>query len=121
MTDAAANAKAYYPNVAGIDATDGKVYFVSKKLQRLVILDLARRTYTFGSTISGASADEPDQVDRLVRDDKESVLYFCEDGGATLGVFGRDAKGRYYSILEGRTDGENDETTGLAWSPNAMN
>jgi len=28
--------------------------------------------------------------------------------------------GRYFTILEGRTDLEGDETTGLAWSPDGM-
>jgi hypothetical protein len=39
------NAHEYYPNSEGIDAADGKLFFVSKSLKRLVILDLAKQTY----------------------------------------------------------------------------
>lgn len=118
-TAARNNAKTYYPNAEGIDAADGKVFFVSKEFKRLVILDLARQTYTYSSTASGAFENQPDQVGRLVNDD-ESILYFAEDGGASSGVFGRNMHGKYYTILEGRTDDEGDETTGLAWSPDGM-
>lgn len=112
-TAARINANTYYPNAEGIDAADGKVFFVSKEFKRLVILDLAKQTYTYSSTASGAFENQPDQLGRLVEDD-ESILYFCEDGGATSGVFGRNMYGGYYTILEGRTDNEDDETTGLA-------
>jgi hypothetical protein len=47
-------------------------------------------------------------------------LYFAEDGGASSGVFGRNMHGNYFTVLEGRTDDEEDEATGLAWSPDAM-
>ena len=110
-TAARNSANTYYPSTEGIDAADGKVFFVSKTLKRLVILDLAQMTYTYSSTESGAFDQQPDQVGRLVEDD-ESVLYFCEDGGSSSGVFGRSALGNYYTILEGRTDDEEDETTG---------
>lgn len=64
------NAKEFYPNVEGIDSADGKLFFVSKSIKRLVILDLEKMTYTFSSTTSGAFADEPDQVGRLVNGDE---------------------------------------------------
>lgn len=119
-TDARISANAYYPNSEGIDAADGKVFFVSKEFKRLVILDLAHQTYTYSSTASGAFENQPDQVGRLVKDDDESILYFAEDGGASSGVFGRNMHGNYFTVLEGRTDDEEDEATGLAWSPDAL-
>jgi hypothetical protein len=39
--------------------------------------------------------------------------------GATSGVFGRNAQGKYFTIMTGRTDLKKDETTGLAFSPDA--
>jgi hypothetical protein len=39
--------------------------------------------------------------------------------GATSGVFGRNAQGKYFTIMTGRTDLREDETTGLAFSPDA--
>lgn len=116
---ARSNAKQFYPNSEGIDAADGKVFFVSKVLRRLVILDLAQKRYTYSSTESGAFNEQPDQISRLIADD-ESVLYFCEDGGATSGVHGRSTRGTYFTIIEGRTDFKEDETTGLAWSTTGM-
>lgn len=49
-TAAGINANTYYPNSEGIDVADGKVFFVSKEFKRLVILDLAGKTYTYSST-----------------------------------------------------------------------
>jgi len=117
-TEARTNANMYYRNAEGIDAADGKVFFVSKEYKRLVILDLAKQAYVYSSTASGAFADQPDQVGMLVNGN-ESALYFCEDGGPTSGVFGRAADGRYFTLLEGRTDGNVDESTGLSWSPDS--
>ena len=113
------NANLYYPNSEGIDSADGKVFFVSKNFKRLVILDLKQQTYTYSSTVSGAFNAEPDQVARLVRDD-ESILYFCEDGGPTSGVFGRTTYGAYFTILEGATGVAEDEATGLSFTKNGL-
>lgn len=66
MELAEANARKYYPSSEGIDAHNGKVYFVSKDEQRLVILDLKKERYTYSSTQSGAFNTEPDQIQRLV-------------------------------------------------------
>lgn len=54
---------------------------------------------------------------------KEASLlksFLSRRSGPTSGVFGRDARNRYFTILEGRTDGRNDESTGLAWSPDGL-
>jgi len=103
-----------FPNAEGIDVRDGKVYFVSKALKRLVILDLDALTYEYSSTQSGAFNNQPDQVARILNSD-DDVLYFCEDGGNDCGVHGRAPDGRFFTILEG--PGYNTETTGLAFSP----
>jgi len=75
----------YYCNVEGIDAADGKVFFVSKEYKRLVILDLAKQIYVYSSTASGTFADQPDQVGRLVHGN-ESALFFARTGAQLSGV-----------------------------------
>jgi len=46
--------------------------------------------------------------------DKNGILYFCEEGRSKNGIHGRDPNGSYFTILEGDYDSE---TTGLAFSP----
>lgn len=75
-TAARINANTYFPNAEGIDATDGKVFFVSKEFKRLLILDLESETYVYSSTASGAFAEQPDQVGRIVEGD-DSILVSC--------------------------------------------
>jgi hypothetical protein len=75
------NAERFYPNSEGIDVVDGILFTTSKKLKRLMILNLRKQTYTYTSTAGGAFNEQPDQVARLVKNDPNSVLYFCEDGG----------------------------------------
>jgi uncharacterized protein len=116
------NAKAYFPNLEGIDVADGMLYSTSKRLKRLIILNLRKMTYTYESTKSGAFNEQPDQVARLLNGTKNSVLYFCEDGGEKVnspGIFGRNSKGQYFTILEGSFP-KKDETTGLAFSPDGL-
>jgi hypothetical protein len=69
ISEAKKNAKKYYPGSEGIDSHKGKVYFVSKTLKRLVILDLKRMRYTYSSTQSGAFNLQPDQVERIIKGD----------------------------------------------------
>ena len=44
--DARKSAKEYFPNAEGIQVHEGKVFFMSKLLHRLLILDLESMTYT---------------------------------------------------------------------------
>ena len=118
LNAAKANARRYYPFSEGIDIADGVLYFVSKHLKRLLILNLRTMRYTYHSTRSGAFNHQPDQVARLV-DDDESILYFCEDGGRDPGVHGRNHRGRFFTILYGSFSGA-EETTGLAFSPDGL-
>lgn len=106
-----------YPNTEGIDAHDGQLYFITKKLREMYILDLDKNTYTRASTSSGAFNGQPDQIVRLLPDQPwaEDLLYFLEDGGISpAGVFARDKNGKYFTIAEGGED-NSDESTGLAF------
>ena len=115
-----ANAAKYFPNTEGVDVHNGTLYFISKKIHHLFILDLDANTYTSSSTKSGAFNGGPDQIIRLMPDNveehKSDLLYFLEDGGPNpAGVFARDRDTkRYYTILEGGPN-RSDETTGLAF------
>ena len=113
-----------YPNVEGIDVHEGQMYFTSKKLRELFILDLDEMTYTSSSTKSGAFNGQPDQIVRLLPPttgdlyasvQHDNLLYFLEDGGnSPAGVFARDQFGKYLTIAEGG-DSNSDESTGLAF------
>lgn len=110
----------HYPNVEGIDYKDGKLYFVSKKTRLLYVLDLDNETYVSSSVndyslYKGEFAHQPDQ---LVRNNDGKFLYLTEDGGKTPGVYAIDTQGQSYTIFEAYEDTYfNDETTGLAFSP----
>lgn len=117
------NAREHFPNAEGIDFDDGRLYFVSKRMMMLYVLDVESRTYRTLSTAGGLPVGEflhsPDQI---VRNNGGDFLYFTEDGGDTAGVYAIDASSpsppRRYAIFEA-SDGryKHDETTGLAFSP----
>ena len=110
------SARLYFPYSEGIDVRDGMLYFTVKTLKLLFILDLDMGTYESSSTISGAFENQPDQITRILgQSNEESILYFCEDGGSSCGVHGRDKSGQFFTILE--SIDYNTETTGLAFSP----
>ena len=108
------SAQQYYPNAEGIDVANGILYFVSKKDEDLFILDLDNFTYERKIVREEGIDVSPDQLVRLGGDD--GIMYLTEDGGAEAGIHGRDAQGRYFTILESPIYKE--ETTGLAFSPN---
>jgi len=64
--------------------------------------------------VSGLFDGMPDQMKRLVHDEDE-LLYICEEGGSENGVHARNSRGWFFTILESAQI--NDETTGLAFSP----
>ncbi|GAX24222.1 hypothetical protein FisN_4Lh316 [Fistulifera solaris] len=114
------SAETYYPNTEGIDIFNRQMFFTSKATKTLVQVDLAGNTYSITSTLSGQFDMEPDQLGRILesRGGNNDVLYFCEDGGTDSDIHGRDATGKYFTIVEG-TD-YNTETTGLTFSPDGM-
>jgi sugar lactone lactonase YvrE len=124
LPDGRASAKAYFPNSEGIDHRDGMLYFVSKKTNLLITLNLDTLTYVKESTAgglfgNGSFKNQPDGVISV----SDRYLYFTEDGGGTPGVYFRDmSNGKYYTVFQAidnyqgdKYDG--DETTGLAFSP----
>lgn len=110
-----------YPNAEGIDVVNGILFFVSKQDKTLFELDLDAGTFVRTSTRSGAFNLEPDQlkiIDVGSDGDTNNLIYFCEDGGRSCDIHGRDMKnGKYFTIVQGT--GYNSETTGLAFSPDA--
>lgn len=106
------NSQRYYKHSEGIDVHGDQLFFVSKVQKELFILNLDLLTYEVHSTVSGVFDGQPDQVKRLIHN---GLLYFCEEGGKENGVHARDENGWYLTILESET--LNDETTGLAFSP----
>ncbi|KAL7535638.1 hypothetical protein ACHAXR_006623 [Thalassiosira sp. AJA248-18] len=111
----------YFRNVEGIDYHDGMLYFVSKKLLMLYILDLDNGTYKKSSTKYGVLAGDGEfrhQPDQLVRNNAGDYLYLTEDGGGTVGCYAiHKPTGRRYAIFEAYGGSyRNDETTGLAFS-----
>lgn len=113
------NANMFYPNAEGIDVYRNELYFVSKVLKTLFILNLDSDTYTSHSTRRGLFDGQPDQLKRLIGkpgSPGDGLLYFTEDGGRYAGIHARDTQGRFFTILESPEYA--DETTGLAFSPN---
>ena len=74
---AKASAAAFFPGSEGIDAYDGRLYFVSKKLRMMYILNLDGNTWERRSTQNGAFDGGPDQLTRLVGE--QEILYFTEE------------------------------------------
>jgi hypothetical protein len=119
-SEAAENAKENFPNNEGINIQDGIMYITSKKIKRLVIVNLVTLEYSFESTKHGAFVEEPDQIVRIPGDDS-GRMFFCEDGGPSPGLHVRNSSGVFLTILYG--DGTkftiDEETTGVAFSPDA--
>eukprot|EP00568_Trieres_chinensis_P005328 CAMPEP_0183307298 /NCGR_PEP_ID=MMETSP0160_2-20130417/17246_1 /TAXON_ID=2839 ORGANISM="Odontella Sinensis, Strain Grunow 1884" /NCGR_SAMPLE_ID=MMETSP0160_2 /ASSEMBLY_ACC=CAM_ASM_000250 /LENGTH=529 /DNA_ID=CAMNT_0025470853 /DNA_START=33 /DNA_END=1622 /DNA_ORIENTATION=- len=105
-----------FPGSEGIDVHNRMLYFVSKSNKELFILDLAAGTFSLSSTFSGAFNLQPDQMSRVLGDG--DFLYFCEDGGSSCDIHGRDSAGEYFTLVTG--DAYSTETTGLAFSPDGM-
>mgnify|MGYP005855527089 CR=1 FL=1 len=111
------NAKNYYPFSEGIDVYDSMLFFVCKKIRKLFSLDLNSMTYTRVSTVSGLFDGGPDQLKRILADGGSHLLFFTEEGGVDAGIHGRDETGMFFTLLESPV--YIDETTGLAFSPDA--
>ena len=121
-TLASNNANTFYPNAEGIDVHGRELYFVSKEIKTLFVLNLDSMQYTSHTTRRGLFDGQPDQIVRVLGNDinngkEEELLYFTEDGGQLAGVHARNRNGHYFTILESDGSITNDETTGLAFSP----
>ncbi|CAJ1947303.1 unnamed protein product [Cylindrotheca closterium] len=108
------NAESFYHFSEGLDVHNNELYFTSKTLKSLFVLNLDGDTYRRFSTDRGLFDGQPDQMQRLIKG-SNSLLYFCEDGGKEAGIHARDRNGWFYTILEAAMD--NRETSGLAFSP----
>jgi hypothetical protein len=105
------SAEWYFPNSEGIDVYEDRMYFVSKEIYTMFILELDSNTYTSHSTSNGAFEGQPDQIERLCGAD-DDLLYFTEDGGDYAGVHARDLNGNFITILESYQ--YSDEVSGLS-------
>jgi hypothetical protein len=92
-----------------------ELYFVTKVKRQLYILDLDDLTYRRVSTRSGSFTGRPDQIETVVASGNDLML-LTEDGTGANGIHARQSN-RYYTISEATSDYANDETSGLALSP----
>ena len=121
MAAARLNGRMFYPNPEGLDVHEDQLYFVSKKLKTMFVLNLDDGTYTSHTTRRGVFDGQPDQIQRILSPEGEvydELLYFTEDGGRYAGVHARNREGQFFSILE--SPYWSDETTGLAFSPDGL-
>jgi secreted PhoX family phosphatase len=112
------NANAFYRNAEGIDVYENELFFISKVLKTMFILNLDNGTYTSHSTRQGVFDGQPDQIQRIIGGASDDLLYFTEDGGKDAGVHARNRQNEFFTILE--SDYYQEETSGLAFSPDAM-
>jgi Bacterial protein of unknown function (DUF839) len=73
------------PNCEGIDRHGDYLYFVSKQMLQIFVLNLLDMTYTNESTVRGLLEGRPDQIVRLLTTDSDvnhddDILYFTEEG-----------------------------------------
>jgi len=115
------SAKKYFPKTEGIQVHEGKVYFMSKEFQRMIILDLENFTYTTESTGKkfygeGSFGGQPDQN---MFGPSRKYLYFTEDGSSDPGIYARYHDGTYFTMFQAIRGGihTDDETIGIALSP----
>ena len=116
------NAAANFPNTEGIDRDQSTLYFVTKRFKSMFILDLEAGTYRNITTVDGPFEGEPDQVITLLGKTPNDYadlgwLYFTEDGGTDAGIFAKNNLGEQKTIAEFVDPAAEDETTGLAFSP----
>lgn len=135
------NAYDYFPNGEGIDVRDDELFFISKTLKRMFILNLDSETYTVQATRQREACSMVNRIKYsklLHRKRRCSILLktgATMQGKASMDFFlhyischfltfycfplcsvhGRNNQGQYFTILESHT--YSDETTGLAFSP----
>lgn len=112
-----------YPNTEGIAHHDGVLYFVTKKKNKVFILDLDAKTYTTASTQTGALPGGgnfdfgPDQLYLS----EGGLTYFSEDTNkkGLAGIFAWNGN-TWYTVLEAEVNDYAGETTGIVFSPDGM-
>lgn len=112
------SAEQYYHNVEGISFHNGILSFVSKAQKEIFNLKLDAGTYTSDTTQRGlltGGGNFEAQPDQLIR--VGEMLYFTEDGGSSPGIFASDGFEYFTVFLANDKKFANDETTGLAFSP----
>jgi len=117
-----ASASKFFPNTEGVQVHEGKVYFMAKKLQRLLILDLESNTYVTEDTGKKfyGEGDFGDQPDQNLFGPTRKYMYFTEDGGTNPGVYARYGTSEtYFTMFQGNLS-EEDETVGIALSPDHL-
>lgn len=108
------NARDTYPASEGIDRHDNFLYIACKRERMLYVLDLNSNKYVRYSLQNALFDGEPDQVTRILKDNKD-IMYFNEDLGKVSGIHGRKKNGQMFTVLEG--PGWSNEVTGLSFSP----
>ena len=106
----------------GIQVHEGKVYFMSKLKQILIILDQDNMTWASEGTGKkfygeGSFGGQPDQH---MFGPTRKYIYFTEDGSNDPGVYARFGDdGTYFTMFQAIAGGihTDDETIGIALSP----
>ena len=115
LQQARRNAGDNFPGSEGLDQFDDHLYFISKILKKLVILNLLNGTYSEHSTDIGRFDAQPDQIVRIKLPDASDTLFFTQDGDNMNGIAARNSNGTY--TIVNTVGHDEDETTGLAFSP----
>lgn len=105
----------FYPNAEGLDVHNNELFFISKRVLSLFVLDLDTGRYARYSTRKGTFRGTPDNVHF---NEPDGLLYFTEeDDRDAAAIHARDASGRFFAICEGPSS---EATAGLAFSPDYM-
>ena len=115
------NSERFHTKSEGIDVHHGVLYFTAKEDKMLFTVNLRTLKYKSKSTRSRGFEEQPDQIMRI-KGDESGDLYFCEDGGHHPGLHVMRESGQMYTILhadKGLFLDHNEETTGVATSPDA--
>lgn len=115
LEEARENAENYYRFSEGMDVYGNDLYFVSKTQKEMFILNLDTMRYEKHSTVSGLFDGQPDQMARLINDNGDDLLYFCEELGDDNGIHARDPNGWFFTIAESPV--WIGETSGLSFNP----
>jgi hypothetical protein len=123
VKEEAQHAAHIYSNAEGIDVKDGIMYFTARRNTDIFVLDLDNANYTRINVPSDGINLSADQLVRLSGDDS-GTIYITNHGwmAGAAGVYTRDVKGRFSTILESTVNEEDYRldrlTTGLTFSPN---